>query len=112
MGCWLLHVAAIQRSWLGADQVLVRYEDLLERDVEVLGQVLLGEFRLPILPGRFRSAVLGSRFERLTRGRPRGQEDPSAHERKGVAGDWRNHFTGRVARHFRDLFGELLVETG
>jgi hypothetical protein len=29
-----------------------------------------------------------------------------------VAGDWRNHFTDRLARQFKDRFGELLVQTG
>jgi Sulfotransferase domain len=61
---------------------------------------------------RVREAVLACRFEALTGGRPRGQEDVGAHERKGVAGDWRNHFTRRVTRAFKDRFGELLVATG
>jgi lipopolysaccharide transport system ATP-binding protein len=110
MGSWLHHAADIQRSWLG--ERLVRYEDLLARDLELLERVLLGECSLPAVPGRLREAVLGARFERLTGGRPRGQEDRSAHERKGVAGDWRNHFTGQLARQFKDRFGELLVQTG
>ena len=41
--------------------------------------------------------------------RKRGEEDLLAHERKGVAGDWRNYFTPGLARLFRDRFGETLV---
>ena len=59
-----------------------------------------------------REAVLACRFEHLTGGRRRGQEDVRSHERKGVAGDWRRHFTDRVTRAFKERFGDLLVATG
>ena len=32
--------------------------------------------------------------------------------RKGVAGDWRNHFTPEAAHVFDSIAGELLVESG
>ena len=56
--------------------------------------------------------VLANRFERLTGGRKRGQEDLAAHERKGVAGDWRNYFSERVTLAFKARYGGLLVATG
>ena len=34
--------------------------------------------------------------EEVAEGRPRGDEDISQHLRKGVAGDWRNHFDDRL----------------
>jgi lipopolysaccharide transport system ATP-binding protein len=55
--------------------------------------------------------VLANRFEARS-GRRRGEEDVASHERKGVAGDWKNHFTDKVAKAFKDRFGELLVATG
>ena len=58
-----------------------------------------------------RDAVIACRFESLTGGRSRGQEDVESHERKGVAGDWRNHFTGRITSAFERRFGELLIAT-
>jgi hypothetical protein len=59
-----------------------------------------------------REAVIASRFERMTQGRARGTEDIGAHERKGVAGDWQNHFTKRVKHAFKNRYGALLVATG
>jgi lipopolysaccharide transport system ATP-binding protein len=56
--------------------------------------------------------VLANRFERRAAGRERGSEDARAHLRKGVAGDWREHFTDRVKDAFKARYGGLLVATG
>jgi len=112
MDAWLPLCSDIQESWLAADEPLIRYEDLLERDVAILRRVLLDECALAVDHERFREIVLANRFDRLTGGRPPGQENQRAHERKGVAGDWPEHFTERVKSTFKARFGELLVATG
>jgi hypothetical protein len=104
--------AAIQQSWLEAGEALIKYEDLLERDVEILEPLLTRTCPLGVPAEQVREAVIACRFERLTGGRPRGREDVGSHERKGVAGDWHNHFTGRITRAFKGRFGELLIATG
>jgi lipopolysaccharide transport system ATP-binding protein len=48
----------------------------------------------------------------LTGGRPRGQEDVGAHERRGVAGDWRRHFTPKLTSACKALYGDLLIAAG
>ena len=90
---------------------MVRYEDLLERDEEVLTRLLLDECGLPIERAHLQAAIHACRFERLT-GRARGDEDISSHERKGIAGDWRNYFADRVKSVFKERFGPLLLATG
>jgi len=45
-------------------------------------------------------------------GRRPGQEDIHAHQRKGIAGDWRNHFTTRVKEVFKQRYGHVLIATG
>ena len=109
---WLPGCARIQESWLRSGERLIRYEDLLERDLEILEPLLLDEAGLPVSPERFRAVVLVNRFENVTRGRRRGQEDVAAHERKAVPGDWRNHFTKRVNEVMKAQYGELLMATG
>jgi hypothetical protein len=47
-------------------------------------------------------------FDRLSGGRTRGRLDRSSHYRKGVSGDWRNHFTPRVRDRFNEVAGDLL----
>src|SRR5262249_58252403 len=81
-GGWLDKSAAIQRSWLETDERLIRYEDLLDNDLEILEAMLLRECGLPASPARFRATVAANRFESLTGGRPRGAENTTAHERK------------------------------
>lgn len=51
-------------------------------------------------------------FMRLSGGRKPGEEDPYHHYRKGVPGDWRNHFDARHIAEFQRLYGPLLVNLG
>ena len=90
---------SIHRSWLATGIPILKYEDLLEDDEAILEEVLLSHCRLGVSREHLLNAVRGCRFESLT-GRPRGKEDIGAHERKGIAGDWKNHFTPRIARNF------------
>jgi Sulfotransferase domain len=109
---WLPGCERIQRTWVESGEPVVRYEDLLERDMEILEQVLLDECQLPVDRARFRKIVLANRFERLTKGRARGQESATAHERKGIAGDWRNYFTDQMKSAFKERYGGILIQTG
>jgi len=108
---WLPQLAAIQRSWLGGPDDILKYEDMLQSDDEILERVLLGHCRLPVSRERLREVLVANKFEARS-GRKRGQEDVTSHERKGIAGDWKNHFTDKIAKTFKERFGELLVATG
>ena len=113
MDNFLQKCAAIQLSWLEAEnELLVRYEDLLTNDQALLESALIDHCGLPVTREKLRKAVLAARFETLTGGRARGHEDLTAHERKGISGDWRNHFTEEVKRAFKARYGGLLVATG
>ena len=102
----------IQQSWVESGEPLIRYEDLLERDVVILEEVLINRCGMQVTRERLREVIVANRFENITGGRARGQEEIAAHERKGIAGDWRNHFTPRVKDVFKQRFGKLLVATG
>jgi lipopolysaccharide transport system ATP-binding protein len=110
---WLPTAAAdIQRSWLEAGDPFVRYENLLDRDLEILEPLLIDQCELPVRRRRLRAAIKRNRFERRTGGRKRGEEDVTAHERKGIAGDWRNHFSDELKSDFKERWGDLLIATG
>jgi lipopolysaccharide transport system ATP-binding protein len=108
----LARTARVQLSWLESGHPLLRYEDLLEHDTEILEHVLLEQCQLGVTRETLRRAVLASRFEQLSGGRSRGQEDRLAHTRKGVAGDWQGHFTDKVKEAFKARYGGILVATG
>ncbi|MCA9299000.1 MAG: sulfotransferase domain-containing protein, partial [Phycisphaerales bacterium] len=103
-------MADIQRSWLGFEGLTLRYEDLVADERRGFGSIIEA-MSIDIGEGRLLEIVEALSFERLTR-RRKGDEDRLAHLRKGVAGDWRNHFTDSVKDAFKARFGAHLVETG
>lgn len=108
---WVPRYAAMQMSWLDAPDDLLKYEDLLRDDCAMLERVLIGHCRLDVTPERLREIVLANRFQAFS-GRSPGTEDLSSHERKGIAGDWKNHFTPKLKAAFKDRFGDMLIATG
>lgn len=65
---------------------------------------------------RHEDALINDLIERSSfrfyAGRDRGQEDRKRFYRKGVAGDWKNHFTDEDKRAFKAIAGDLLIELG
>ena len=51
-------------------------------------------------------------FSTLAKGRERGAEDVKSHLRKGIHGDWKNHFTPAVEKTFYAVTGRLVEEMG
>jgi hypothetical protein len=118
------HVAEIARSWstsviramddavlLGDNYYQVRYEDLL---ADPVGEVrrLLEFLEADSDEEVARACVEAASFEHLSGGRSQGEEDSSSFYRKGVAGDWKNHFTQEDRRIFKEEAGELLIRLG
>ena len=87
----------------------VRYEDLLTRPEGEMERLLrfLGADSKHV--GR---CVGSASFEKLSRGRVPGEEDPSSFFRKGVAGDWKGTFTEKDREAFERGAGSLLVRLG
>ena len=103
--------AAMQQSWLGHDEILLRYEDLLTDGFPVLHDLFLQRFTLPVSEAVVARADRRTHFEGFYK-RKLGEEDVTSHGRKGVPGDWANHFTPAVRRRFAEIFGPLLIATG
>jgi hypothetical protein len=95
----------------GDDYTEVRYEDLLEHPNEEVER-LLGFLGVDTDETLVEHCVSSASFEKLSRGRERGEEDPSSFYRKGVAGDWENYFTEEDRRVFKEEAGELLIRLG
>jgi hypothetical protein len=49
---------------------------------------------------------------RFHAGRERGEENRNRFYRKGVAGDWKNHFGDEEKRIFKDIAGDMLIRLG
>ena len=109
---WLPRCADIQTSWLDGKEPIWKYEDLLQNDHAIFEQILLDQCQLPVSRERFREVVEANQFEKLSAGRQRGAEDVKSHERKGISGDWKNHFTDKVKSEFKRKYGQILIDTG
>jgi hypothetical protein len=96
---------------LGSDYTEVRYEDLLVRPNEEVKR-LLGFLGVDTDESLVEHCVSSASFERLSRGRRRGQEDPSSFYRKGVAGDWKYLFDEHDKQIYKEEAGELLIRLG
>jgi sulfotransferase family protein len=103
--------ARIQASWIGAhDVLLLRYENILGNEYAFFEQ--LTEYcQINVSRECLQYTVRSNIFESAT-GRKRGDEDVNAHLRKGIVGDWRNHFTERVKTEFKKQYGKVLIDTG
>jgi hypothetical protein len=69
--------------------------------------------RMATLPESELARIVDSKsFRRLSGGRAKGQENVKNHYRKGVPGDWTNHFTEALTERFNAEYGDLLVRLG
>ncbi len=106
----LREVAATQASWTGSGVPLVRFEELVADEAEGFGR-LLGHCGIAVSDRQLCALIAPASFE-ARGGRSRGVEDRTAHNRKGIVGDWRNHLEGALLDEFKDLYDDVLVETG
>jgi hypothetical protein len=103
--------AGIQKSWISSDAPVLRYEELIERDVELFCDLLLNRFGHPIGSEQVERVVKANRFESVF-GRKLGVEDAKSHGRSGAPGAWHRHFTPAVCVRFQEKFGDVLTMTG
>jgi len=89
----------------------IKYEQLLADPV--------GEFRkIAIFWGLDSSTktidriIAENNFKKLSGGRERGQHDVSNFFRKGISGDWKNHFTSEIKDQYKPIIGDFLIEFG
>jgi len=102
--------AAIQRSWLNADLLTIRYEDLLRNQFSTFSRIFRHcEFNFS---EQQLHTLIAQRDFRSMAGRTPGEENVRSHQRKGIAGDWRTHFTPRVTDAFKQRYATLLIDTG
>lgn len=92
------------------DAQVVRYEDLIQDQRSGFGKIIdwLG-WQVP-------NEVMDCVVERLSfkarSGRNPGEADVSSHYRRGISGDWRNHFTREHGRLWEQLYPGFLASIG
>lgn len=119
--CWAIdqlnYIQALdaQRSWMRAKDTRVRvfrYEDLVGEDQYEHLRELFDFCTIPMPDHVLRDLIDRHSFQKLAGGRSKGSGDKKHHYRKGVAGDWKNHFDDKVGRHFSEVTGDLIEVLG
>ncbi|WP_161958372.1 sulfotransferase domain-containing protein [Ornithinimicrobium cavernae] len=106
---WSEHV----HSWCSSahgNVVVTAYESLLAQPVQEFAKVL--EFLTDEAVDKRRLRISLDRYSFDRTGRQRGEEDLDSFMRKGVAGDWRQHFDRCAGETFSYYHGETLMQFG
>lgn len=115
---YIEHILPGYRDWcLGwsrrrnpARGLLLRYEDLLADPPGCMRRTF-NHFEIPVSDEQLRVMIEKHSFERSTGRRP-GQEDSGAFNRKGIRGDWANHFSQAQEAAFDAIAGGAMRELG
>lgn len=104
-------------SWASIPQddprvLLLRFEDLIgPRQFEVF-KALFAHCDIAMPDDVLRGLLADHSFAVLSSGRQPGEEDVVSHYRKGVVGDWKNHFTTAHVEKFKAVTNDLVALTG
>jgi len=100
----------------------IKMEDLIynpfEKFVEILDhlEIVIKEYKrstpTKISLKKLNRIIYKNRFSVLSRGRKPGEENLKSHFRKGIPGDWMNHFTEDHKKYFKEKYNDLLVQLG
>ena len=105
---WPDHV----NNWPGKDNVIsVKYEDLFNNGSETLQLIFDTISDKNVSNDRTDSVIDLYSFKNMTK-RKAGEEDRSSFLRKGIAGDWKNHFNSEAVNIFDHYAGETLIKLG
>lgn len=100
-------------SWLNRPKhvTVIKYEDMLEQPEAVLGSLLRILLQEEPNSEDILYVVQRFSFSRMT-GRSPGEESRQSFARKGISGDWINHFSPEACQVFDSYAGNLLIELG
>lgn len=91
--------------------VVLRYEQMLDGALGAIKQVA-AVFELPGSDQELAQIVDRHSFKRMSGGRDRGHSADGQFVRKGVAGDWVNHFDGPLRDLYKQKIGQFLIDYG
>jgi hypothetical protein len=101
-------------GWMNFRDEAVRiflFEDLFgDRQLSTFKE-LMEHCRINMSEDILSSLLKKHSFKSIT-GRDQGDESQKNHYRKGVPGDWKNHFTAEHKNAFKDRFGSILINLG
>lgn len=98
----------VMEYWLklkAKNLLIIKYEDLLENRGFWINEInrktgIMASERL------VKNVINETSFSAMSGGRKSGKENEKSHQRRGVSGDWQNHFNNKHVEMFRQMGGE------
>ena len=90
---------------------LVKYEDMINDRFKILKSIF-SEWHLDNSTPLVERIIEETSFESMSGGRVRGSENIDSFQRKGIVGDWLNHFQEGDKDIFKEQGGDMLIELG
>ena len=104
---WVAHIS----SWLEKKPTaIIRYEDL-KTDPEAALNELFVRLNVKVAPEIIQQALAIFDFKQLSQ-RKEGEEDRRSFFRKGIVGDWQNHFSNADRQFFQQKAGKIMTQLG
>lgn len=99
-------------SWLHRDGVaFVRYENLLVDPLKEFSAAIRTVYDHDLDVEKLEYAIEKYSFKNVAKRNP-GQENKRSFLRKGISGDWKNHFNDEARRVFNSFAGDTLIKLG
>lgn len=100
------------QKWYGLDDVIyTKYEDMKVKPEEELARVIYELTKNRLDEQIIKNTINHYSFTNMS-GRKEGEENTQSFLRKGVAGDWVNHFNDESKKKFKELAGKELIKLG
>lgn len=111
MEAWCAYSAHIRSNLSDRGLKVVKYEDLLANPRQVISEIYRF-MEVPVDEAILDTVTKETSFENLSGGRKPGEEDEKSYFRKGIVGDWKNHFDDKEKQIIKENGGEELIRLG
>lgn len=108
MEAWCAYSEHIRSNLSDDGLKIIKYEDMLVNSVVVISEIY--QFmNVNTEESILKKVVDETSFENMSGGRKKGEEDANSFFRKGIVGDWKNHFNDNEKEIIRQIGGEELI---
>lgn len=90
---------------------IIRYEDLKEDTFNQM-KTIFNHYGISLSDDKIKDIIEVNSFKKLSGGRKQGEQSKSSFFRKGISGDWKNHFDEDVISAFKKEMGNYIEKYG
>jgi hypothetical protein len=89
--------------------LIVKYEEMRADSLNVFSKILK-HYKIQLPADEVQQILDRNSFKALSKGRSEGQGDAGSFFRKGISGDWKNHFNEELKAIYKKEIGDFLIK--